>query len=233
LRQKLVGITSLFLVRLTSLMYSPPASGQGDWGATTVESHGGYVCQYEDVDASWLQRLARQALSEDGEAPEEVGLLVTVMGGPRIVRFAWDAPFTYGRAGARWYLAHHALARRLTEHLRVTVHAYSFDPDEGEQVVAWADGRRVGGDALRYAEAELVDDEAGDDEQAFRRLQSRWPLGHVARVLGIAREQLLRIPRQTTALISLDAPLEPQPLWQLLPPAVWPRPSQPLLARSH
>jgi hypothetical protein len=188
-----------------------------------VESHGGYVCQYEDVDASWLQRVACQALAEDGEAIDETGLLITVIGGPRIVRFAWDAPFSYGRAGARWYLDHHALARRLSEHLQVTVHAYAFDPDEVEQVVAWANGRRVGGEALRYEDAELPEDDSGDDEDhAFERLQGSWPLGHVARVLGIAREQLLRIPRQSTALISLGHPLEPQPLWQLLPAAAWP-----------
>jgi hypothetical protein len=199
-----------------------------------VESHGGYVCQYEDVDASWLQRVACQALAEDGQGHEDVGLLVTVLGGPRIVRFAWDAPFSYGRAGARWYLDHHALARRLSEHLPVTIHAYAFDPDEVEQVVTWANGRKVGGEALRYLDAELPEDgdgEGADEDEAFRRLQGSWPLGHVARVLGIAREQLLRIPRQTTTLISLAEPLEPQPLWQLLPAAVWPRPSLPVLAR--
>ncbi|MEW6430479.1 MAG: hypothetical protein AB1730_03125 [Myxococcota bacterium] len=181
-----------------------------------MESHGGYVCQYEDVDAAWLQRLAREALAEDGQAPEDAALLVTVLGGPRIARFAYDGPFTYGRAGARWYLTHHALARRLSEHLGVTVHAYAFDPDEVEQVVAWAGGRRVGGESLRYEDAELPDDE---DENAFQRAQARWPLGHVARVLGIRREQLLRIPRQATAFIDLSAQLGPTPLWQLFPEA--------------
>jgi hypothetical protein len=187
-----------------------------------VESHGGYVCQYEEVDASWLQRLACQALADDGQSSDDVGLLVTVMGGPRIVRFAWDAPFSYGRAGARWYLDHHALARRLSEHLPVTVHAYAFDPDEVEQVVAWANGRRVGGEALRYDEVDLPESEGDDDELAFQQLQASWPLGHVARVLGIAREQLLRIPRQSTMLLPLDEPVEPQPLWQLLPSSAWP-----------
>lgn len=179
-----------------------------------MESHGGYLCQYEDVDAAWLQRLAREALEEDGQAPEDAALLVTVLGGPRIARFAFDGPFTYGRAGARWYLTHHALARRLSEHLGVTVHAYAFDPDEVEQVVAWADGRRVGGEVLRYEDAELPDDE---DDGAFQKAQAKWPLGYVARVLGIRREQLLRIPRQATAFIDLGQPLHPRPLWQLFP----------------
>jgi hypothetical protein len=179
-----------------------------------VESHGGYVCQYEDVDAAWLQRLACEALEEDGQASRDAALLVTLLGGPRIVRFAFDGPFTWGRAGARWYLTHHALARRLSEHLGVTVHAYAFDPDGVEQVVAWANGRRVGGEALRYEDAELPEE---DDEVAFQKAQSQWPLGRVARVLGIRREQLLRIPRQATAFIDLGQSVTPRPLWQLFP----------------
>jgi hypothetical protein len=102
----------------------------------------------------------------------------------------------------------------------VTVHAYAFDPDELEQVVTYADGRSVGGEALRYAEAELPEDEAGDEDEAFRRLQAGWPLGHLARVLGIVRDELLRIPRQSSALLDLMSPLAPRPLWQLFPDAV-------------
>lgn len=184
-----------------------------------MESHGGYLCQYENVDVAWLQRVARHALAEDGKAANDTGLLVTVMGGPRIIRFAWDAPFTYGRAGARWYLCHHALARRLSEHLKVTVHAYAFDPDELEQVVTYADGRRVGGEVLRYEEAELPEEEAYDEDEAFERVQAGWPLGHLARVLGIVRGELLRIPRQSSALLELMSPLAPRPLWQLFPDA--------------
>ncbi len=180
-----------------------------------MESHGGYLCQYSDVDAAWLQRMALLALEEEGQSPDDVGLLITALGGPGIVRFAWDAPFTYGRQGARWYLTHHALARRLSEHLNVTVHSYAFDPDEVEQVIAYANGRRVGGELLRYEDAELPDDE--EDDAAFEKLQQKWPLGYVARVLGINRAELLRIPRKTSALIQLSSPLEPQPLWQLFP----------------
>jgi hypothetical protein len=180
-----------------------------------LESHGGYLCQYEDVDAAWLQHVARLALEQDGQPSDDAGLLVTVLGGPRIVRFAWDAPFGYGRRGARWYLDHHELAKRLSEHLQVTVHAYAFDPEEVEQVIAFANGRRVGGELLRYSEVELPDDEA--DVGAFERLQSRWPLGYVARVLGIERAELLRIPRRTSALIELGRPIASQPLSQLFP----------------
>jgi hypothetical protein len=180
-----------------------------------LESHGGYLCQYQDLDAAWLRQLACQALEEDGQSPADVGLLVTILGGPGIVRFAWDAPFTYGRRGARWYLTHHALARRLSEHLRVTVHAYAFDPEEVEQVIALANGRRVGGEVLRYADVELPDEDADDD--AFEKLQAGWPLGYLARVLGIDRAELLRIARASSALIELGRPLAPQPLWRLFP----------------
>lgn len=183
-----------------------------------MESHGGYLCQYEDVDVAWLQHVARMALEDDGQSADDAGLLVNVLGGPRIMRFAWDAPFSYGSRGARWYLTHHALARRLSEHLRVTVHAYAFDPDEVEQVTAWADGRRVGGEQLRYEDAELPDDE--DDDLAFHRLQQRWPLGHLARVLGIARAELLHIPRKSSALIDLARQAAPGPLWHLFPEPV-------------
>ena len=64
-----------------------------------MESHGGYLCQYSDVDAAWLQHIARLSLEEDGQSGDDAGLLVTVLGGPRIARFAWDAPFTLRAAG--------------------------------------------------------------------------------------------------------------------------------------
>ncbi|MCU0696437.1 MAG: hypothetical protein MUC96_07905 [Myxococcaceae bacterium] len=180
-----------------------------------VEAHGGYLCRFEDVDVAWLAQVARFALEEDGQRPDDVALQVTVLGGPGLVRFAWDAPFTYGRAGARWYLSHHALARRLSEHLKTALHVYVFDPDELEQVMAYGNGRRVGGETLRYVDVELPDEE--DDEAAFERLKSKWPLGHLARVLGVAREELIRLPRQATVLVELAREYAPQPLWQLFP----------------
>ena len=100
-----------------------------------MESHGGYLCRFEDVDVLWLQQLAREAIEADGHLADDCALLVTVLPGAKVVRLAFDGAHTYGRAGARWYLNHHALARRLSSHLRVAVHAYVFDPDELEQVV--------------------------------------------------------------------------------------------------
>ena len=80
-----------------------------------MESHGGYLCPYEDVDVAWLQRLARQAIETDGQLADDCGLLVSVLPGAKVVRFAFDGAHTYGRNGARWYLKHHAFAKRLSE----------------------------------------------------------------------------------------------------------------------
>ncbi len=185
------------------------------WGVSTVEAHGGYLCRFEDVDVAWLQQVARASLEEDGQKTDDVALQVTLLGGPGLVRFAWDAPFTYGRQGARWYLSHHSLARRLSEHLKTALHVYVFDPDELEQVMAYGNGRRVGGELLRYVDVDFDIDE--DDDVAFEKLKNQWPIGHLARVLGVAREELLRLPRQSTALIDLSRFYAPQPLWKLFP----------------
>ncbi len=179
-----------------------------------VESHGGYLCQYEDVDVQWLQRLARQAIEADGTLADDCGLMVSILPGGKVVRFAFDGAHTYGRNGARWYLNHHAFARRLSEHLGVVIHAYVFDPDELEQVVSYGKGRKVGGECLKYEDAELPDED-DDSDTSFEKLKSKWPMGHLARVLGVEREALLKLPRQTTALIDLTGEATAQPLWQL------------------
>lgn len=184
-----------------------------------VEAHGGYLSRYEDVDVSWLQQLGRDAVESDGVDPQTCGLLVTVIPGQRVVRFAFDGPHTYGRQGARWYLNHHAFARRLSEHLNQTVSAYCFDPEELEQVVNYGNGRRVGGELLRYEDVEL-DDDADDDDVSFEAMKQKWPLGHLARVLGIERDTLIKVPRQSSALIELAAPTPAGPLWQMFPQAM-------------
>src|SRR5205814_1142513 len=78
-------------------------------------------------------------------------------------RFA--APHSYGRAGARWYMSHHAFARRLSQHLASAVHAYVFDSDDLELVVSYGNGRHVGGETLRYEDAELPEDAIDDDDE--------------------------------------------------------------------
>jgi hypothetical protein len=185
-----------------------------------LEAHGGYLSRYEDVDTGWLQRLARAALEDDAEGADDCGLLITVMPGPRVVRFAFDAAHTYGRQGARWYMRHHAFARRLSQHLSNAVHAYVFDPDDLEQVMSYGNGRHVGGETLRYEDAELPD--ADDDEVSFELMKNKWPLGHLAKVLGVHREELIQLPRQKTALLDLGSPVVPGPLWHLFPQALAP-----------
>lgn len=186
-----------------------------------MEAHGGYLSRYEDVDTAWLARLARAALAEDGQSADDVGLLVTVMPGPRVVRFAFDGAHSYGRAGARWYMSHHGFARRLSQHLSSAVHAYVFDPDDLELVVSYGNGRHVGGETLRYEDAELpdaIDDD--DDEVSFELMKNKWPLGHLAKVLGVQREELIRLPRKKTALLDLEKEVPPGPLWHHFPQAL-------------
>lgn len=170
-----------------------------------MEAHGGYLSRLEDFESAELVRLAREALVEDGGDPSDCSLLASLVPGPRVLRLAYDAPHTYGRRGARWYEHHHALAQALSRRFGLTVHAYLIDPEELEQVVTYGDGRRVGGERIVYEDAELPEDEEGEpDEVAFERLKSRWPIGHLARVLGVSRSELVRIPRAPTLLFNLD-----------------------------
>jgi hypothetical protein len=169
------------------------------------EAHGGYVCRLESLEGGELPRLARESLEAEGEPSEGAGLLVSVV--KKVVRFAYDAPHTYGRRGAQWYGTHHALAARLSIAFGVTVHAYVFDPDEMEQVVTYGDGHRVGGDTLRYEDAEI--DDAALSEEAFEKVRARWPLGHLGRLLGLARPELLRLPYAPSVLIPLDVDAPP------------------------
>lgn len=179
-----------------------------------MEAHGGYLLRLGEIDCPWLAALARAALAEEGVAPGDCSLLASLLPRQRVVRLAFDAPFTYGRKGAHWYEGHHALARRLSAELSFAVHAYVFDPDELEEVVAYGGGRRVGGERLRYEEVELSDDDDLNDF-SFERLKARWPLGHLGKVLGVAREQLLHIARAQTVLLELDGSAPRRPLAEL------------------
>jgi hypothetical protein len=164
-----------------------------------------------------LIELAREALVEDGQSPAECSLLITALQPSKVLRLAYDAPHTYGRGGARWYDSHHAFARRLSRAFQITVHAYVLDPEELEAVYSYAEGRPVGGEALRYE-----DDDAflgGDlDDRAFEKLKGRWPLGHLSKVLGLQRQELIRIPRSgAVALLNLDGSDAPKRLMELFP----------------
>ncbi|WP_240360775.1 hypothetical protein [Pyxidicoccus caerfyrddinensis] len=112
----------------------------------------------------------------------------------KVVRLAYVGPFSAGRQGAHWYAAHHALPRLLSRAANVTVHAYVHDPDEGEQVIAYGNGRRVGGERVVYEDVELPGRPEDVDDAAFKHMQERWPMGHLAYVFGLTRKELLRLP---------------------------------------
>src|SRR5215469_4925937 len=175
------------------------------------EAHGGYLCRLESLPGEALARIARESLESDGEPSEGAGLLVSMV--KKVVRFAYDAPHTYGRRGAHWYGTHHALAARLSTALGVTVHAYVFDPEEVELVVSYGAGQRVGGETLRYEEVDVDEDDLS--EEAFDKPRERWPMGHLGRLLGLDRQELLRLPRAESVLLPLDvdAPAVLEPLF--------------------
>ncbi|AKF82796.1 hypothetical protein SAMN05443572_106180 [Myxococcus fulvus] len=141
-----------------------------------------------------MLRLAREALQLDG-ASGATGLQVSVNRRRKVVRLAYVAPFTQGRPGAHWYAAHHALPRLLSRAANTTVQAYVYDPDEGEEVIAYGNGRRVGGERVVYDNVDLPEGRPEDlDEAAFLHMQSRWPMGHLAHVFGLSRQALLKLP---------------------------------------
>ncbi len=180
-----------------------------------MEAHGGYLVRLERFDSVDLVRLAREALVADGQDPANASLQISVIPRRKIVRLAYDAPFTYGRAGAQWYSDHHALAMLLSATAKLTVQAYVLD-DDFEEVVAYGNGRRVGGELLRYESADLGEDDDMTDAD-FEKVKSRWPLGHLAYVFGVSREELLTMPRTPSGLLSLDGSQSADALGHLLP----------------
>jgi hypothetical protein len=71
----------------------------------------------------------------------------------------------------------------------------------------------VGGETLCYADVEVDEDELS--EEAFDKLRERWPMGHLARLLGLSRREVLRLPRARSVLLPLDvdAPAVLEPLF--------------------
>ena len=169
-----------------------------------MEAHGGYLCRLEEFHPDLLVGAARQALAMDGlgEAPD-ASLCLTPLADRRVVRLAFDGPFTYGKKGAHWYEEHHALARILSRESGGTIHAYLLDPDEMEQVTSYGAGRRVGGECLKYADFDPGDEDVLDEEH-FERIKQRWPLGRLAQIFGLSRDELIQMPRARSVLWSLD-----------------------------
>lgn len=141
----------------------------------------------------------------DGLASSLPSLHVTVIRRRKVVRLAFQAPLITGSRGARWYAEHHALPRLLSRAANATVLAYVYDPAECEEVIAYGNGHRVGGDRVSYSDVELTGEEEQDDA-AFTRMRARWPMGHLAYVFGLAREELLGMPRSAASVVlALDA----------------------------
>jgi hypothetical protein len=172
-------------------------------GGVHLEAHGGYLIRVESLEGLGLVELARQALVQDG-APEDSVLAVSVYRRRKVVRLALDGAHTAGRRGAHWYSTHHALARLLSLAAGVTVHSYVYDPQEYEEVLTFGGGQHVGGERLLYDEVELPECLDGEfDDEAFARMQARWPMGHLAWVYGVERELLLQLHRTPEARLTL------------------------------
>jgi hypothetical protein len=166
-----------------------------------LDAHGGYLLRPEGLSSRELAELAQEALSIEGLDPMETSLQVSVLPSQRVMRVAYDAPFTYGRRGARWYRDHHAFARLASRKIQGAIHAYAIDPSVFEAVFSFGNGRRVGGESFRYEEAEMDFEE--EDEASFEKMREKWPLGHLAKVFGVSRQVLLRLPWHESALWPL------------------------------
>lgn len=191
----------------------------------SLEAHGGYLVRLESFSGLELVRLARQALALDlGVQTVGAELRVSVSHRRKVIRLAYSGAHEGGRRGAHWYAAHHALPRLLSREANLTVHAYVFDPDEGEEVIAYGNGRRVGGERLVYEDVELPCEPEALDDAAFARLRSRWPMGHLAYIFNLSREELLALPHApSTVLLDLEGTEAEGRLEALLPGGSMPR----------
>src|SRR5690606_2629679 len=133
-----------------------------------------------------------------------------------VVRLAFGGPASLsGEPGARWHAAHHLFASQLSLRGASAVRAYAVVPGAFEKVVTYGDGRSVGGETLDYADVDLPE-EALEDDDAFALLQGSWPLGHLAHVFGLTREELLSLANPALRL-ALDGSSGPARLETLLP----------------
>lgn len=170
--------------------------------APRIDAHGGYLVRADSLTGLDVQRLASAALARDGQPADAAGLFVSVDVERRLVRLAYDGPHTYGPAGAEWYRTHHALAAALSLDVEGAVQAYAFDPDRFESVTSYGAGAVVGGETIFYEEQDL--DLEDLSEADFNALREHWPLGRLAQLLGLGREELLRLPYAPGSLLSLE-----------------------------
>ncbi len=199
-----------------SLQLAVLGIGFSAWGDAGLEAHGGYLFILEQYPTAELIRLARLALAEDGHNGESCSIAVSRVPGKKVTRLAFDSPHTYGRRGALWYEEHHALARLLSSQANTRVHVYVLDPEDYERVITYAGGRSVGGEALRYDDVDPP-----PDEHEFKKMQSQWPLGYLAQLLGVTRADLVSLPRAPSVLLELDAEAPKGELVDILPKPPW------------
>jgi hypothetical protein len=203
----------LAVARKRSPGYRPRAFA----GGVPLEAHGGYLIRLETFRGLELVRLAREALAIDGVSGYLPTLHVTVIRRRKVVRLAFLGLPSAGGQGAHWHAEHHALPRLLSRAANATVHTYVYDPEQREEVIAYGNGNRVGGDQVVYADVEMSGEEE-DDDAAFTRMRSRWPMGHLAYVFGLTREELLGMPRAAPGVaLTLDSADAEDRLEQLLP----------------
>lgn len=164
---------------------------------------GGYFIRLESFEGLDLVGLARQALVLEGVEPAGARLRVGAHRKRRVVHLTLEAPALGGAAGARWFSQHPALARLLSGVTDAAVQSWACDPEAFEEVFTWARGRRVGGERLEYSTVDLPPD-AETDDAAFERLRRTWPLGHLAHVFGLPREDLLALTRARGLLLPLE-----------------------------
>lgn len=166
-----------------------------------MKPQGGYICRAQHLSTVHLPTLAREALKREKLPSDGTQLVMSRGRGGNVVRLAFER--SPDLDDAHWYLTHHALAQLLSSGQTLAVQVYVLLPAELEEVVAYADGRRVGGERIRYRDIDLTDEEQEDD-RAFEKLQARWPLGHLAQVFGLTRRELLKLYRRgDTARIAL------------------------------
>src|SRR5262249_2169583 len=184
--------------------------------------HGGYLFRLEALSVARLVAVAREALGLEQEGCAECFARLSLMHPGKIVVVSYRGPFSDEGDPGRWYLTHHALARLLSCELTSAVHAYALDPDELEEVTSYANGRRVGGERLEYAHVDVPD----DDNDFLEIEKENWPLGHLARILGVERDLLESIPGSTSVLLSLDEGAPQALSWEtLLEPLGWSSPA--------
>ena len=149
-----------------------------------MDAHGGYLCRLESLDGPALVQLAQRALASEGGALRPLPCTSRSSPGARSSGWRTRPRSPLGARAVAGDQQHQLLASIVSAELRITVHAYVVLPDQREEVVGYGNGRKVGGERLVYDQVELPDGEL--DDVAFAKLQSKWPLGHLAYVFGVS-----------------------------------------------